>query len=560
MKKHIAFAVILGLAALTAFGQTAKFTAPKSGESWALDTPQAITWTWNGAANIKLLLFSQSGGSLGVIKSGMALGAGSYTWTVGTLENGKKVAVGNDYKVRILTIPDNTLLAIGPAFSIIAAAQPGQPGQPTPPAGQTSFMTITQVAVIPPQPATAPKPITIARPAKGDVWIPLKTHDLKWSWTVPEEDKGCGFIPGCYGCAVDVWLVPSAPSASMQKIKLLNQFCCSALFNNGMRSYSGQYSGIVPNIASGEYFIRIAYAKNPNIYGDSQPFTVKSSLSADTAYLGPDSSQSQVDLALTNVFFDMEGNLALNVRNMGDPFVGSFEASYVIGSIGAFSKPGINNKDVKEISLSAKTNEEKKVVLLQWGGYEFSHGFDRGKYIPVNTRPFSIFVTITATNDMNPSNNSISKEMCMIQAADIGTDGEIKLTFSPTEHIYINRGTSHSIHETKLKWLDKDTFEAEMEVVLWNYGSMKKTFDIWLYVDKLPGQLLFAGASLQPGYKMTWKHPVKIKVPSKCGDHRLVFIVDPDEEKNQPYPDSYMNNFINVTLKIACGGTITGNH
>jgi hypothetical protein len=27
------------------------------------------------------------------------------------------------------------------------------------------------------------------------------------------------------------------------------------------------------------------------------------------------------------------------------------------------------------------------------------------------------------------------------------------------------------------------------------------------------------------------EQPVKIKVPSKCGDHKIVFIADPDEQK-----------------------------
>ena len=219
------------------------------------------------------------------------------------------------------------------------------------------------------------------------------------------------------------------------------------------------------------------------------------------------------------------------------------------------------DKGKVESQFSAQAYEEKNVLLKEWGGYTFNTDIhSKGKYIPYTTRPVAVKARITGNNDINPNNDWVNQELCMIQDADIGTDGEIKLAFSPKAQVYINRGTSNEIHEAKLKWLSENIFEAEMEVVLWNYGAVKKSFDIWLYVDKLPGQLLFSGASLQPGYKTTWKQLVKIKLPSRCGNHRLVFIADPAEAKNQPYPNSYMNNFIDVTLKIACGGTITGSN
>ena len=64
--------------------------------------------------------------------------------------------------------------------------------------------------------------------------------------------------------------------------------------------------------------------------------------------------------------------------------------------------------------------------------------------------------------------------------------------------------------------------------------------------------------TLWSGQIVSMERPAKIKVPSKCGNHNIVFIADPDEQKNEPYPNSYMNNFINVTLRILCGGTIKG--
>jgi hypothetical protein len=561
MKKQIVIAVLLGLAAVAAFGQAAKLTAPAPGAPWAIGTIQPITWTWSGAANVKLLLFSQSGGSIGIIKSGLALGAGSFPWTTGTLENGKKIPAGNDYKIRIITVPANTVLDIGPAFSIVEPAQTGQPGQPPPgpPAGNMAVMTITQVAVVPPQPKTAtPIVVTISQPANGVVWIPLKTnYAVAWKWIIPvsASDNG-GWAHNCAGCPVDVWIVPAA--APSQKVLLASKFCCGwTVSNGGILTYSGTYAGLTPSLASGNYFFRVAWSNKPSFYSDSQPFAVKSVISDDSAYLGPDPLQEEVDFALTTVFFDADGKLALRIKNLGQSFSGSIPVSYEKYAIGNYNK--LMDKAETSVSFSANTNEEKNVILFGWAGYKFSEDeYTQDKYIPETTRPFLLKVKISPDKDFNPGNNSISKEMCMIKDPDIGTDGEIKLIFSPTVHVYINRGTGNKIHESKIKWLSENTFEAELEVGLWNYGGSSKTFDLWLYVDKLPGQLIGEGHTLQPGFKMTWKQPVKIKVPSRCGNHKLVFIADPGEAKNQPYPNSYMNNFINVTLDIICAGTIKG--
>jgi hypothetical protein len=148
--------------------------------------------------------------------------------------------------------------------------------------------------------------------------------------------------------------------------------------------------------------------------------------------------------------------------------------------------------------------------------------------------------------------------LCPIRAADIGTNGEIRLIFNPHENIYINHGTANSIHASKVRWLSEDTFEVELEVKLWNYGCADKTFDVMFYVDQLPCKLKFGSFNLISGVMSTYRDTATVKLKSKCGDHELVFIADPKEHKNQPYPNSYLNNVIHGTLKIVCGGTVRG--
>jgi hypothetical protein len=543
MKKQTAFVAVLWLAA-AAFGATAKLTAPKPGEPWALGTSQKIAWTWSGGAKVKLQLFSQKSGKLGIIKSGMPLGDAQCTWTVGALENGVPVPAGNGYTIRIVDMAGNTVLDTGPAFAITG------PGQPPP---MFKVVPFEGFIILP-----AGKSIQVGKPGKNAVWIPLKTYAVKWDWTVPMGyDLKCGGGGNCAGCRVDIWLMPAAGANSAQKIQLAKNKCTGYGISKGMVEYGGTCNGIVPNVSSGSYFVRVALSNNADFYGDSQTFTVQSTLSPDTGFVGPDPIQHQVDLALTDVFFDAEGNIAMKVKNLGDPYSGGLTWSYEIHTIGNNSR--LLKKDQHESAFGANVREERKIVLTEWGGYQFSDDIqERGKYIPRNSRPIQVTAKIECADDINPSNNSASKKLCMIQEADIGTDGEIQLTFSPKEWLYINRGTANTIHESKIKWVSKATFEVELEIDLWNYGCSAKTFDLWLYADKLPGQLLQGGIFLPPGYKTTLKQPVQVKLPSQCGDHQLVFIADPKEHDNEPYPNSYMNNFIDVTLRILCGGTAQG--
>jgi hypothetical protein len=111
--------------AVAAFGQTATMTSPAAGASWAMGTQQTISWNWKGNAAIKLVLVQQNGAKVGVIKSGLQLSAGSYSWKVGTLEAGTPPPAGGNYRIRISTM-DSTIIHAGPVFSILTPATPMQ--------------------------------------------------------------------------------------------------------------------------------------------------------------------------------------------------------------------------------------------------------------------------------------------------------------------------------------------------------------------------------------------------------------------------------------------------
>jgi hypothetical protein len=551
MRKSIAMILFLGLMALALSGQTAKMTAPKLGDSWVRDTTQPITWTWSGSASVKLVLVSQSAGNLGIIKTGLALGAGSFPWKVGTLEDGKSVPAKTDYKVRIVALASNTILDASPIFAI---AEPG-----TPPGGPTA-VTFTEVAHVLLTSMASAKAITVSRPSKGETWIPLKTYTVQWTWAVPQTDYA-NICPGNYkcgaGCPVDLWMVPAANPNSGEKVFLIKE-CCSHISAGeaGKATYAGEYSGIVPNLQSGDYVVRVGRTDKPGFFGTSQPFTVKSTWSSDSVTLGPDATQGQSDLALTDLFFDDSGNIAIKVKNMGDAYQGHFQIKYKFISIGSSNETLKDEKIVADVSF--QPGEEKKMILCHWGGFTFSRKGIPSRFIPENSRPFQATVTISADNDVNANNDWASKRMCMIQEADVGTDGQIRLTFTPKNWIYIASGTANQVPVEGIQWITDKEFTATLEVYIWNYGCAARTFDCLLFVDDLPGQRVASGLFLQPGERVQWQQQVKIKVPSRCGDHKLVFIADPKENGHEPYPNSYQNNFIPVTLQIICGGTING--
>src|SRR5512138_3463435 len=110
MRKQAAIAVLLALAAATAPGQTAILTEPQVGASLAIGATAPVSWNASGSTWIKLVLFRNSTGKVGVIKTNLALKAGSYSWRAGFLENGNVAAPANDYAIRVLNMADNKVL------------------------------------------------------------------------------------------------------------------------------------------------------------------------------------------------------------------------------------------------------------------------------------------------------------------------------------------------------------------------------------------------------------------------------------------------------------------
>jgi hypothetical protein len=112
---------LLGFGWLSA--QTFTFTAPKTGESWALGGSKVITWTYSGFPNgtaVKLILY-QGGTMIGSLVTSTAIGAngsGSWTWTKVGEYAGGKAKEGGDYKIRIRDTQNKYPYAVSGLFTL----------------------------------------------------------------------------------------------------------------------------------------------------------------------------------------------------------------------------------------------------------------------------------------------------------------------------------------------------------------------------------------------------------------------------------------------------------
>jgi len=124
MQKKLAFVMLCTLCAVAGFGQSAVFTEPKANATLYIGSWWTFTWTSSGSASVKLVLVSKNDGMQWNLKSGLVINAGSWSWMVGSLENGKTVPAGANYLVRMQNMADGSIIAKTGLFSIAAAPAP----------------------------------------------------------------------------------------------------------------------------------------------------------------------------------------------------------------------------------------------------------------------------------------------------------------------------------------------------------------------------------------------------------------------------------------------------
>lgn len=163
--KRVAVAFVLLVVLLAGAAHAATVTPPKAGDSWLVGAQKTISWTGGGAGTGRLVLWRTSTGKVGVVKSGITVGAGSFTWTVGALEGGGSATAAKDYFVRLVK-SDGTALGKSPVFAIATFDTSLASSLKSTVAGSLVAMQL---------------PIAVSSPVNGSAFKPGSWIKLAWS-------------------------------------------------------------------------------------------------------------------------------------------------------------------------------------------------------------------------------------------------------------------------------------------------------------------------------------------------------------------------------------------
>jgi len=231
----------IGLGAFLA-AQTGKIATPKGSSVWMVGTQEQITWTYSGKCQVRLVLYSQNGAKVGVIKSGLQLSAGAYPWQVGQLEGIATVLPpAKGYRIQLKTENPVSVLSISEPFEIATAA------------------------IIPPEPPPG-NPPRVARFNRLQANPALMTPILR----VTKPVDGTQVIPPII-CPI-VWTVPGSAYAKVNIILTANgqpQWAIAMNTDND-GSFDWKLDGLE---RTGKYVVRVQ-TPDGKIHGDSGVVTI----------------------------------------------------------------------------------------------------------------------------------------------------------------------------------------------------------------------------------------------------------------------------------------------
>jgi hypothetical protein len=371
---------------------------------------------------------------------------------------------------------------------------------------------------------------------------------------------GSPYVPTPPDSEVDLALIPKKPGVVTSQDSPDTMWLAKGILTQASDAgATTQYGWTVPGyLPSGDYLLRVEAHGIPQ-WGDSVPITIKSQIPAGTAFLNPDEPAFEV----LGAFFDGIdiGQLAVKVRCTSGPYTGDLIVDYDLEPF--YGSPATGGpadsyaprlKDSFTTSVDLAQYEVKTIPFL---GYSFAPD----EYGNPQSPPLYGTVWVHATvggqrTALNQTNASIFKT----PKADIVTDRRLYLSPDGTQNwTSAVKGTTITFYDTALKWVTNDSFEGGIRVQLFNWGGTARTFSSTLYVDDLPGVPL-GDLTLSAGERRQFENVVTFKINPKAKDdiHQIVFIADQPENNNQPYPNSYMNNFIQMFLKINRSSTLIG--
>ncbi len=304
------------------------------------------------------------------------------------------------------------------------------------------------------------------------------------------------------------------------------------------------------NIPSGKYKLMLESMANPSKKFYSSAFFVVNKISSNTGFIQGKTG----DINIVDVYFDYSQKaLFAKIKNSNYPlsdfklyagFKNSLHAAYA-------GNPNCKAGNVFSVvkNLSLKTGELKTIKLTNY------HCFDHrpADFIPI-LGPLKYNVSIVEPI----SGKTLSKKsgyLCKTKKSDIIIRQEIMFVKNSGYYSSLYHNGKGILNISNFKKVPGG-FEAYVDVDAENYGCSTRKFRIGLFAD---GPYLDGKEAVSLGWFvlssgesrfLRSKNPIKFTFPKDGQYHRIVLIADPEEEKNEGYPNSYMNNFVRSFVKV----------
>ena len=103
MKKRVIIFLLIALFIIAmSYSQSITVINPHGGENWIIGHTYTITWNSSGITGNVGIKLIQNGHSVGYLKGAMSVpNSGSYSWTIGELEQVGPITVGNNYQIQV---------------------------------------------------------------------------------------------------------------------------------------------------------------------------------------------------------------------------------------------------------------------------------------------------------------------------------------------------------------------------------------------------------------------------------------------------------------------------
>ena len=507
--------------------------SPVGGDVWLVNKIYQIRWNFSGKIGsfIKIRLFKKGSNQKVLnITNSVSIASKVFNWKIP-----QNIAEG-DYYIRIKTV-DNKVFANSNVFRIEKG-----------------------IVIVDPENTLILEPSKIIQykfysPQAGSKWAPMKFQHIHFALYIKNMP---GEWPSSWTKGWNVKLV--SVDNSLFKPFLIGsnyRFDNEKLLINPSKVSKGYeefdfFWKFEPyyNIPSGKYKLMLESMANPSIRFYSGVFSVENKISSNTGFI----QGKTYSIDIVDVFFNYyEKAIFVKVKNFNYP-LSKFELNANFKNSSHCAYAGVSecleNKSFsisKNISISAGALETYKLVNYKC--------FDNrpADFIPI-LGPLEYTISI-----YEPVSKKVLVEksgfVCKTKKSDIIIRSEIMFVRNDGYYSSLSHNKKGVLYISDFKKIPGG-FEAYVDVDAQNYGCSSRTFRIGLFMDGpyLNGKkaVSLGWFTLKPGESkfLRSEKPIKFTIPRNGQYYKIVLIADPAEEKNEGYPNAYMNNFVMSYVRV----------